>query len=58
VTAGGISSGTELGFDLLRRAGCDEGFVSNVARPMRYEEAHGTSRDDVEGAGRGALAQT
>jgi hypothetical protein len=48
----------ELGFNLLRRAGCDEGFVSDVARPMRYEEAHGTSRGDVEGAGRGALAQT
>ena len=32
VTAGGIASGMEMGFHLLRRAGYDEAFISEVAR--------------------------
>jgi transcriptional regulator GlxA family with amidase domain len=58
VTAGGITSGMEMGFHLLRRAGYDEAFISNVARTMEYKEAYEAYRDDVEIAVRGALAQT
>ena len=36
ITAGGISSGMELGFYLLERHGYDERFVSEVARIMEY----------------------
>ena len=36
VTAGGIASGMEMGFHLLRRAGYDETFISEVARVMEY----------------------
>jgi transcriptional regulator GlxA family with amidase domain len=48
VTAGGITSGMEMGFHLLRRAGYDEEFISNVARTMEYKEAYEAYRDDVE----------
>jgi transcriptional regulator GlxA family with amidase domain len=48
VTAGGIASGMEMGFHLLRRAGYDEGFISEVARVMEYSEAYALYRDDVE----------
>ena len=48
VTAGGIASGMELGFHLLRRAGYDEGFISEVARVMEYREAYDLYRDDLE----------
>lgn len=48
VTAGGIASGMELGFHLLRRAGYDEAFVSDVARTMEYAKAYAIYRDDVE----------
>jgi transcriptional regulator GlxA family with amidase domain len=48
VTAGGIASGMELGFHLLRRAGYDEGFISEVARVMEYREAYDLYRGDVE----------
>jgi transcriptional regulator GlxA family with amidase domain len=48
VTAGGICSGMEMGFHLLRRAGYDEGLVSEVARVMEYSEAYALYRDDVE----------
>jgi hypothetical protein len=57
-TAGGISSGMEMGVHLLRCAGYDEGFVSDVARTMEYEGAYGAYRDDVEIAARGAPTQT
>jgi transcriptional regulator GlxA family with amidase domain len=57
VTAGGITSGMEMGFHLLRRAGYDEEFISNVARTMEYKEAYEAYREDVEIAGRGTLAQ-
>ncbi|WP_197497637.1 hypothetical protein [Mycobacterium sp. 1274756.6] len=48
VTAGGISSGMEMGFHLLRRAGYDEDFVAEVARVMEYTTAYQAYRDDRE----------
>jgi transcriptional regulator GlxA family with amidase domain len=48
VTAGGIASGMEMGFHLLRRAGYDEDFVAEVARTMEYADAYAHYRDDVE----------
>ena len=48
VTAGGIASGMEMGFHLLRRAGYDEDFVRDVARVMEYEAAYDIYRNDVE----------
>jgi transcriptional regulator GlxA family with amidase domain len=48
VTAGGIASGMELGFHLLRRAGYDEDWVREVARVMEYAEAYDLYRDDIE----------
>jgi transcriptional regulator GlxA family with amidase domain len=50
VTAGGISSGAELGFHLLRRAGYDEAFVREVARVMEYQAAYDLYRGDFEAA--------
>jgi len=57
ITAGGITSGMEMGFHLLRRAGYDDEFVSEAARVMEYTSAHTLYRDDIEvatpkGAGR------
>jgi transcriptional regulator GlxA family with amidase domain len=37
ITAGGISSGLEMGFYLLERFGFDDAFVSTVAHIMEYE---------------------
>ncbi|MBX6762451.1 MAG: DJ-1/PfpI family protein [Rubrobacteraceae bacterium] len=51
LTAGGISSGMEMGFYLLKRAGYDEEFVSEVARVMEYTRAYEAYRDDVEVVG-------
>jgi transcriptional regulator GlxA family with amidase domain len=48
VTAGGIASGVEMGFHLLRRAGYDEGFIAEVARVMEYTQAYAGYRDDIE----------
>jgi transcriptional regulator GlxA family with amidase domain len=48
VTAGGIASGMEMGFHLLRRAGYDEGFISEVARVMEYAAAYDLYREDRE----------
>ena len=47
MTAGGIASGMEMGFHLLRRAGYDEHFISEVARVMEYQRAYELYRDDV-----------
>ncbi len=47
ITGGGITSGMEVGFHLLRRAGKDEAFVREVARVMEYEAAYDIYRDDV-----------
>jgi transcriptional regulator GlxA family with amidase domain len=49
ITAGGITSGMEMGFHLLRRAGYDEAFVAEVARVMEYSRAYEAYRGDIEG---------
>ena len=48
VTAGGIASGMEMGFHLLRRAGYPDDLVAEVARVMEYSAACDVYRDDVE----------
>ncbi len=48
ITAGGITSGMEIGFYLLKRAGYDDRFVWEVARVMEYSKAYELYRDDVE----------
>ena len=48
ITAGGITSGMEMGFHLLRRAGYDDAFVAEVARVMEYSKAYELYRDDIE----------
>ena len=49
ITAGGITSDMEMGFHLLRRAGYDEAFISEVARVMEYSRAYDLYRSDLEG---------
>jgi transcriptional regulator GlxA family with amidase domain len=56
ITAGGITSGMEMGFYLLRRAGYDEKFISEVARVMEYSRAYDLYREDVEVAAAAARA--
>jgi len=48
ITAGGIASGMEMGFNLLRRAGYDEPLIADVARVMEYAAAYDLYRDDIE----------
>ena len=48
ITAGGIASGMEMGFHLLRRAGFEEDFISEVARVMEYAAAFDLYRNDIE----------
>jgi len=48
ITAGGICSGMEMGFHLLRRAGYDDKFINDVARVMEYSKAYDAYRDDIE----------
>ena len=48
ITAGGICSGMEMGFHLLRRAGYDDNFINDVARVMEYSKAYDAYRDDIE----------
>jgi transcriptional regulator GlxA family with amidase domain len=50
VTAGGITSGMEMGFHLLRRAGYPDDILDEVARVMEYSAAWDLYRDDVERA--------
>jgi hypothetical protein len=50
VTAGGIASGMEMGFHLLRRAGYPDDLIAEVARVMEYSAAWELYRDDVETA--------
>ena len=50
VTAGGIASGMEMGFHLLRRAGYSPQWVREVARVMEYEAAYELYSGDVERA--------
>jgi transcriptional regulator GlxA family with amidase domain len=47
VTGGGIASGMEVGFHLLRRAGYAEDFISEVARIMEYAAAYEAYRADI-----------
>lgn len=46
ITAGGITSGMELGFYLLERHGYDAKFVENVARIMEYQRQWELMRSD------------
>ena len=48
ITAGGICSGMEMGFYLLKRAGFDEKFIADVARVMEYSRAYELYKDDLE----------
>ena len=48
ITAGGICSGMEMGFYLLKRAGYDENFIRDVARVMEYSKAYELYKSDVE----------
>jgi transcriptional regulator GlxA family with amidase domain len=48
VTAGGIASGMEMGFYLLKRAGYDDAFINDVARTMEYQQAYDLYRHDLE----------
>lgn len=47
ITGGGIASGMEVGFHLLRRAGYDEEFINEVARVMEYAAAYDVYRQDI-----------
>jgi transcriptional regulator GlxA family with amidase domain len=47
ITGGGIASGMEVGFHLLRRAGYGEDFISEVARIMEYAAAYEMYRGDI-----------
>jgi transcriptional regulator GlxA family with amidase domain len=47
VTGGGIASGMEVGFHLLRRAGYGEDFITEVARIMEYAAAYDIYRGDI-----------
>jgi len=51
ITAGGITSGMEMGLHLLRRAGWEESAIDEVARVMEYSAAYDVYRDDIETAG-------
>jgi transcriptional regulator GlxA family with amidase domain len=46
ITAGGIASGMELGFHLLRRAGYSDDWLRDVARVMEYASAYDLYRGD------------
>lgn len=48
ITGGGIASGMEMGFHLLRRAGYNEGFIAEVARVMEYSDAYDLYKGDIE----------
>jgi transcriptional regulator GlxA family with amidase domain len=48
ITAGGIASGMEMGFHLVRRAGYDESFIEETARVMEYQEGYSQYQDDIE----------
>jgi transcriptional regulator GlxA family with amidase domain len=48
ITAGGIASGMEMGFHLLRRAGYSNDFINDVARVMEYHAAYEVYSNDIE----------
>lgn len=56
VTAGGIASGMEMGFYLLRRAGYAPDWVREVARVMEYQAAYDLYAEDLEIAGEPATS--
>ena len=47
ISGGGIASGMEVGFHLLRRAGYDETFIGEVARIMEYAAAYDAYDADI-----------
>ena len=47
IVTGGIASGMEVGFHLLRRAGYGEDFITEVARIMEYAAAYEIYRGDI-----------
>lgn len=47
ITGAGISAGMEVGFHLLRRAGYDDEFITEVARIMEYHQAYEMLKDDI-----------
>ncbi|MCO8245463.1 MULTISPECIES: DJ-1/PfpI family protein [unclassified Haladaptatus] len=47
MTAGGISSGIEMGFHLLSRFGYDEEFITEVAYIMEYDQQWELMKDDL-----------
>jgi transcriptional regulator GlxA family with amidase domain len=48
ITAGGIASGMEMGFHLLRRAGLVDDTLMEIARTMEYDEAYQVYQNDIE----------
>lgn len=48
ITGGGITSGTEVGFHLLRRAGYDTTVIDDVARVMEYSKAWASYQHDID----------
>jgi transcriptional regulator GlxA family with amidase domain len=48
ITSGGPAAGLDMGLHLLRRAGHDDSFVSEVARAMDYTLAYEMYLSDVE----------
>jgi transcriptional regulator GlxA family with amidase domain len=47
ISGGGIASGMEVGFHLLRRAGYNEQFITDVARVMEYADGYAAYRHDI-----------
>lgn len=48
VTGAGISSGMEMGIYILKRAGYDSDFISDVVRIMEYTDAYKCHENDIE----------
>jgi transcriptional regulator GlxA family with amidase domain len=48
IAAGGVSTGMEMGFHLLRRAGYDDKCINDVARVMEYRQAYELYRNDIQ----------
>jgi len=47
ITGGGITSGIEVGFHLLKRFGYDADYIQKVAHIMEYEEQWNLMKDDI-----------
>lgn len=48
ISSGGIASGMEMGFHLLRRAGYAEDWIADVLRTMEYRDAYDIYHRDLE----------